>query len=299
MARISDLGEFGLIERLRKHIRTDSSVIKGSGDDCAVLELNRNKYQLYTCDMLVEDVDFVRGENPYLIGRKAIAVSISDIAACAGMPRYAVVSLALSRGTSLKFADNLFKGMLDLAKQYKINIVGGDISRANQLTIDVGMLGVVEKKNLVLRSGAKENDIIFVTGALGGSIKGKHLRFIPRIKEARFLVKNFKVNSMIDISDGLAQDLSHILKASKVGAIIYEDLIPLSRQARGLADALYMGEDFELLFTLSHSNARALLTKGLNNFRPVGEIVNKKYGIRLIDKKGREKAIVHQGFRHF
>ena len=299
MMLLRNIGEFGLIDRIKKLIKTDSSVVKGTGDDCAVLKFNRNKYQLFTCDMIVENTDFTLKDNPYLIGRKAIAISVSDIAACAGLPRYCLVSLGMSKDTSVEFIDKLMKGMLSLAKEYNINLVGGDISRARQLTIDVSMLGIVEKKNLTLRSGAKIGDIIFVTGELGGSILGKHLRFIPRLKEARFLVKNFRVNSMIDISDGLTQDLGHILEESLKGAIIYEDLIPISKQARNLNEALYMGEDFELLFTMSHTESRRLLAKAKNNFRAIGEITDKTYGLRLVDKRGKEKIIKPKGFRHF
>lgn len=296
---LNKLGEFGLIKRFQRAIKTDSSVVKGTGDDCAVIKFNKDKYLLFTCDMLTEGVDFTKGGEPYLIGRKALAVSISDIAACAGIPRYCLVSLGMPKNTSLGFVDKLFKGMLVVAKEYKINIAGGDLSRANKLTIDVSMLGVVEKKNLVLRSGAKTGDFIFVTGSLGGSIYGKHLKFIPRIKEARFLVKNFKVNAMIDISDGLAQDLGHILEQSKAGAIIYENLIPLSKEARGLKDALYSGEDFELLFTLPRNEARKLLAKNPDDFTLIGEVVDKKYGLRLIDKRNHEKIIQTGGFQHF
>ncbi|MDD4981019.1 MAG: thiamine-phosphate kinase [Candidatus Omnitrophica bacterium] len=299
MPKIGEIGEFGLINRIKRLIKTDNTVIKGLGDDCAVLKFDKNHYQLFTCDMIVEGVDFTSQEDPYLIGRKAIAVSISDIAACAGLPRYCLVSLGLPKKTRVEFVDKIIKGMLGLAKQYKLNLVGGDMSRMRHLTIDVSMLGLVEKKNLVLRSGAKPGDIIFVSGKLGGSILGKHLKFTPRIKEARFLVKNFNLNSMIDISDGLIQDLGHILEESKSGAVIYEDLIPLSKESRGLQDALYMGEDFELLFTLTRNEARKLILKGPANFRPIGEITDKKYGFRLIDRRGRAKMVKPGGFRHF
>jgi thiamine-monophosphate kinase len=297
--QVSKLGEFGLITRFRRLIKTDASVIVGSGDDCAVLKFNKNNYQLFTCDAIIEGVDFTLKDDPFLIGRKAIGASISDIAACAGLPHHCLVSLGIPANTSLKFIDRLFQGMLHLARQFKINIVGGDLSRAGKIMIDVSMLGIVEKKFLTLRSGSKIDDIIFVTGELGGSIFGKHLRFIPRVKEARFLVENFKVNSMIDISDGLAQDLYHILRQSRTGAAIYEDLIPKDRKARNLADALYGGEDFELLFTLSHREAKKLLKKNLHIFRPIGEIADKKYGLKLIDHRGRERVIKPKGFRHF
>lgn len=296
---ITKLGEFGLIERFKRAIKLDSSVIKGTGDDCAVIKFSKDKYLLFTCDMIVQGVDFRPDEKPYLIGRKSIAVSISDIAACAGIPRYCLVSLAMPRKTPLEFIDRLFEGMRDIARGYKINIVGGDLSRSDKLTIDVSMLGVVEKKYLTLRNNAKIGDIILVSGELGGSIKGKHLKFTPRLKEARFLVKNFKVNAMTDISDGLSSDLGHILKESKCGAIIYEGLIPVSREARDLEDALYRGEDFELLFTMSRKQVRKLLQKNPLHFKPIGEIVDKKYGLRLIDKKGKARMLCPKGFTHF
>ena len=296
---ISKIGEFSLIERFRKSISTDSSVFKGSGDDCAVLEFNKDYYQLFTCDMIVEGVDFTSRTEPSLIGRKALAVSISDIAACGGIPRHTVVSVGIPRNTSVGYIDKLSKGLFSLAKEYKVNVVGGDLSRSQKVVLDVSMLGLVEKKYLVLRSKAKAGDIIFVTGRLGGAILGRHLKFTPRIKEARYLVENFKVNSMIDISDGLGQDLHHILKESSVGAVIYENLIPLSKQARGIKDALFMGEDFELLFTLSSKEADRLLKKKQGIFTAIGKITDKRYGVRLIGGNNKERFLLPGGFRHF
>ena len=296
---VSKLGEFGLIERFCRQIKTDATVIKGSGDDCAVLKFDKSNYQLFTCDMIVEGVDFTLKDNPYLIGRKAVAISISDIASCGGIPRHCVASLGLPAHATVGFTDKLFKGMHDIAKAYKINIVGGDISRANKLTFDVSMLGVVQKKKLTLRSGARTGDIILVSGSLGGSISGKHLRFTPRLKESRLLVNNFKVHAMIDISDGLIQDLNHILKESRVGARIYEELIPKSRKARSLDDALYSGEDFELLFTLSPHDTKKLFRKHPLGFKVIGEIVDAAYGLKLFDKNNREKIVKLKGYRHF
>lgn len=296
---ISKIGEFGLIERIKELVKTGPSVIKGIGDDCAVLSFDRDKYLLSTCDMIVEGVDFTPKDSPYLIGRKSLAVSISDIAACAGTPSYALVSMGIPRNSTVEFIDKVLKGIVDLAKVYKIDIVGGDLSRAEKLIIAVNVLGFVEKRNLVLRSGAKVGDIIFASGTLGGSILGRHLKFSPRIKEARYLVNNFKINAMIDVSDGLAQDLSHILKESRKGALIYELLIPQSNQARDLEDTLYSGEDFELLFTMSRKEARELFARRSKNFTPIGEIVERKYGFRLMDKRNRERVIKPKGFRHF
>ncbi|MFH0855532.1 MAG: thiamine-phosphate kinase [Candidatus Omnitrophota bacterium] len=295
--RIQDIGEFGLIERFRNRIKTGPTVVKASGDDCAVLKLDKSNYQLFTCDMLIEGVDFTLKDDPYLIGRKAIAVSISDIASCSGEPRHCVISCGFPGNASVGFVDRLFKGMLDISRKYKVNIVGGDLSRSAKVIIDVSMLGRVKKKCLTLRSGAKAGDIIFATGSFGGSISGKHLKFNPRLKEARYLARNVKVNSMIDVSDGLAQDLGHILGQSKVGAVIYESLVPLSKEATGFRDALNSGEEFELLFTLSRPQAKRLLKNP--DYSPIGEIIEKKYGFKLVNMKNRESYIKPNGFRHF
>jgi len=295
---IRDLGEFGLIKRMTKQIRTDSSVLKGIGDDCAVIKWTKEKYLLFTTDTIIEGVDFKDKDDPYLIGRKALAINLSDIAACGGIPKYCLVSLALPERTKVEVCDRIYSGINHLAEQYGINIVGGDLSASKILTVNISLIGFVEKKRLVLRSGAKSGDVIFVTGGLGGSISGKHLAFRPRLKEARFLVKNFKINSMIDISDGLVQDLGHILDESKAGAVIYEDLIPINQQARGLQDALYSGEDFELLFTLSLKESKKLTRKN-PYFIPIGHIAQKQSGFSLLTKSGRQKKLDIRGFRHF
>ncbi len=295
---VTQLGEFGLIERFRKGIRVDASVIKGSGDDCAVLAFDKKRYQLLTCDMIVEDVDFTLKDKPDSIGRKAIAIQVSDIASCGGFPRHCVISMGLNRATTVRFLDKVLQGMCDAAREYKINIVGGDLSRSEKLVIDVSMLGLVEKKRLLLRDAAVVGDMVFVTGSLGGSIRGKHLTFTPRLEEARFLVKNFKLHSMIDISDGLIQDLNHILRQSKVGANLYEELIPINSGSH-LEEALSMGEDFELLFTMPRREARKLLAKKLKIFKPIGEIVEKRFGLNLVGKSGGEKPLAEKGYRHF
>jgi thiamine-monophosphate kinase len=296
---VSDLGEFGLIERFKKRIRLDTSVARGSGDDCAVVKFDRKRFQLFTCDMIIEGVDFTLKDNPYFIGRKAVAISISDIASCLGVPTHCLISVGIPKNTPLKFMDRFFKGIQDICREYKINIVGGDLSSSRKIVIDVSMLGLVKKNKLALRSSAREGDLIFVTGTLGGSILGKHLKFSPRVNEARFLADNFKVNAMIDISDGLTQDLNHILKQSKVGALLYEGLIPKAKKARNLSDALTSAEEFELLFTLNPKEAKRLLKRNTVNFNLIGEIVDEKYGFKLIYNSGKIKDINLKGFTHF
>lgn len=296
--RLDQIGEFGLIDKIKSMTKTFGSVIQGIGDDCAVVEYTLDKYLLLTCDMIVEGVDFTLKDKPHLIGRKALGVSLSDIASCGGKPLYALVSLGIPKNASVKLAEGIYRGMRDLAAEFKVNIVGGDISSAEKIVIDVSLIGEVEKKKLVLRSGAQKSDIIMVSGRLGGSIQGKHLRFIPRVNEARFLTDNFKINSMIDISDGLSQDLWHILDASQTGAIVYQELVPLSKQARDIKDALCSGEDFELLFTLSADEARKLFKK-TDKFIPIGHIIDKRFGFILMDKNGKKMNIAPGGFRHF
>ncbi len=300
MMRLKDIGEFGLIKRFRQKIQTDASVIKGSGDDCAVLKWDKSNYQLFTCDMIIQGVDFKKTDNLELVGRKALAISISDIAACGGVPKYAVVALGMPKHMPVKEIDCLTKGLFGLSKEYRINIVGGDISRSTKLLIDVSVLGVVEKKNLCLRSGAKVGDIIMVTGAFGGLIsQGKHLKFTPRLKEARYLVSHFKINSMIDVSDGLAQDLGHILEQSSVGAVLYEKLIPLSKGAGLVNDALCSGEEFELLFTVSRDQANKIIKNKRYCFSIIGEIMPKAFGLRLVNRKFEYAPVKTKGYRHF
>jgi len=301
---VHSIGEIGLIKRLTQDIRLDSSVVKGAGDDTAVIKWTAKKYLLYTCDMLVEDVHFRRSKaTPFEIGWKALGRNLSDIAAMGGVGRYAVVSLALPPSAPVSFADGIYKGMKRLASKYGVNIVGGDVSKSAKAVIDVSLIGEVEKENLATRSGARTGDLIFVTGSIGGSIKGKHLRFTPRIAEARELVKRYKINSMIDITDGLLLDLWRILDASGKGALLYQGAVPLSPQAGPFDQAVRDGEDFELLFTMSEREAERL-----HGARPgristpltlIGEVTDKRRGYRLIRNDGRVERIRAKGYLHF
>jgi thiamine-monophosphate kinase len=297
--RLKDIGEFGLIKRFQKKIKTGPDVIKGSGDDCAVLKFDAQRYQLFTCDMMVEGVDFYKSSPLQLVGRKALGISISDIAACGGIPKHAVVSLGLAKNMPLSRVDLLAKGLFGLADKFNINIVGGDISASDKLIIDVSLLGEVEKNKLCLRAGARPGDIIMVTGEFGASIKGKHLKFTPRLKEARFLVDNFKINAMIDVSDGLLQDLGHILEQSRAGGVLYESLIPLSRQAKNTEEALCSGEEFELLFCVSRDQASKIIKSSKYCFKMIGEIMPESFGLRLINYKNSYTELKLKGYRHF
>ncbi len=290
--KITTLGEFNLIDRIKSICPISSRVIETIGDDTAVLSYTKDKYQLFTTDMMTENVHFTRRMSARLIGHKALACNISDIAAMGGIPTFAVVSLGVPKTLPIKWVDEMYQGIAALAKQFGVSIVGGDTIKSDKITINIALLGEVEKKYCVLRRGAKPGDAIFVTGLLGGSLKsGRHLDFIPKVEQARFLVKKFKPSAMMDISDGLAGDLNHILKASGVGAHLNDTDIPCHHGV-SLKQALTDGEDYELLFTLSSTKAKALMNWQIKNKRwfyyYIGDIVaNSRQTIQL------------KGFRHF
>ncbi|MFA6142871.1 MAG: thiamine-phosphate kinase [Candidatus Omnitrophota bacterium] len=299
--KVKNVGEIALIKRISTKIRLDKSVVKGIGDDTAVIKWTKDKYLLFTCDMIIENVHFRRPRaTPYQIGRKALARNISDIAAMGGIPKYAVVSLGVNPNTKVSVADEILKGIIDLAKRFKINIVGGDTVRSDKLVIDISLVGEVEKKNLVLRSGARIGDLIFVTGMIGGSQKGKHLNFTPRVEEARALVGKFKINSMIDVSDGLLLDLNRILEASSAGGRIYEKLVPIVKNSGSFEKCVSEGEDFELLFTMTPREAiKAAKMKIKTPVSLIGQIIDNGKGLRLVRRDGVEKQIDAKGYLHF
>ena len=312
--KIKDIGEIKLIERIAGGIKADASVIRGIGDDAAVIAWprmerargkgKRSKYLLYTCDMLIEDIHFTRRTaTPFQVGWKAMGRNLSDIAAMGGVGRYAVVAIGVDPGDDISFVDGIYKGIRSACGKFKVNIVGGDVTKSKKTVIDISLIGEVEKRSLVTRSGAKPGDLIFITGSIGGSIKGKHLNFTPRIDEARQLVTKFKVNSMIDVTDGLILDLSRILKASRVGARIHQSLIPISAEAASFTRAITDGEDFELLFTMNTVEARRFLKTSLAKMRTpvtlIGEITGERDGFILVTDDARENTIDPKGYLHF
>lgn len=297
--------EVVLIDKIAKRFKARDKDIRVSiGDDTAVVRSCKGKYLLYTADMQVEGVHFKKGEDPKKVGYKAMAVSVSDIAAMGGTPKYALISVGLPKKNIDRAMETLMSGISLCAKKFKIDVIGGDTNRSPHVVIDCFMVGEVEEDNLVLRSGAKAGDHIFVTGPLGGSLKGKHLSFTPRVKESRFLVKNFKVTSMIDLSDGLALDLNRIASASRCGALIFENKIPKSKNIFKIQNALFDGEDFELLFTLNGADARRLLSlspekkTGLE-FYPIGRMTDLFRGVQMITWDGRSQRVACNGFKHF
>ncbi|MFA4991521.1 MAG: thiamine-phosphate kinase [Candidatus Omnitrophota bacterium] len=299
--RLDRLGEFDFIRRVSRGINLSGDTIKGIGDDAAVLRYKKDAYLLFTTDMLAEGRHFHKSHRPYLVGRKSVSCNISDIAAMGGRPAFCLISLGAPGGLDIRYADELYRGIKDAAGEFSVDVVGGDTVGSDKIVISVAMLGVVERNNLVSRAGAKRGDAIFLTGSVGGSIKGRHLDFTPRLKEARFLVRNFKINSMIDVSDGLAADLNHILESSGAGAVIHEKDIPVSSAARGFDSAIRDGEDFELIFTLPESQAGRLVKKWPFRTRlsRIGDIAAGKKGLCLVRKNNKTEKIRPSGYVHF
>lgn len=314
-AKKAEAGELALIRWLKKNLPVVSRRVRiPIGDDCAVVSVSRDNLVALTTDMILEGTHFQipkRGADSSAlrrIGRKAVAVSLSDVAAMGLAPSAVVISVALPEEKGLVFAQELFRGMRKIAKQFQVDIIGGDItSWEGKLAICTTVLGRDVGLKPIRRSGARVGDAILVTGKLGGSSLGKHLRFTPRVEEALFLNRNFKLHAMIDVSDGLALDLSHILEESGCGAVLREDAIPVSSAARRLSKetgklplehALGDGEDFELLLALSPGDLPRLLRgwKFKLPLTPIGQTTSK--GLFLKQKDGTLKELKPLGWEH-
>lgn len=309
------MNEFELIATLTKSLPVNETVVAGAGDDCAVLDFGLpEKLFLFKTDAVVQNVHFTSETPPEKIGRKALARCLSDIAAMAGTPIAALVTIGLPENFSAEFVRKIYDGLNALAQKYHVAIVGGETTtNSGGIFISIALLGTVPRGKQILRNGAKADDAIFVTGELGGSLSGKHLDFEPRIFEAQWLADHFPIHAMIDLSDGLAGDLRHILDASGVGADLLKSAIPISRAAKLLAQknssakpsfaaALTDGEDFELLFTLAARNAVKLLDDWKKKFPKIklsciGKIVSGQ-GITIHDITGSHKLNTH-GYVHF
>jgi thiamine-monophosphate kinase len=308
------VNEFELISTLTRDLPCNENVVTGPGDDCAVLDFGLpEKLFLFKTDAIVEGVHFTKEASPEKIGHKALARCLSDIAAMAGTPQAAVITLGLPQKFDAAFVEKIYDGLNALARKYGVAIVGGETAaNPERIFISVALIGTVARGKQALRSGAKAGDAIFVTGELGGSLLEKHLDFEPRIAEARWLAEHFSIHSMIDLSDGLAGDLRHILAHSGVGADILKSAVPVSRPAKlqaqknpakpAFAAALTDGEDFELLFTLASGDAVVLLDAWKKKFPKlklscVGKIVTGSE-ITLHDKTSSQKLNAH-GYAHF
>jgi thiamine-monophosphate kinase len=302
--------EAELIQKLTTGLPNDPSTLIGPGDDCAVIKFGRRKL-LFKTDAIVEGIHFTPDTSAEMIGRKAIARPFSDIAAMGGTPTHALITLGLPDEHCEDRITAIYKGIKSIATQHETSIVGGETTRSKELWLSVSVIGKVDRERCITRTGSVAGDAIFVTGELGGSLDGKHLNFEPHIPEARWLAQEFDIHAMIDLSDGLATDLRHLLD-KKLGAELLTTAIPISHAAKlhaketplgktALLAALTDGEDYELLFTLPAENAVKLHDAWKEKFpdlslKCIGKITGEP-GIILRDEKGIHPLNVH-GYDH-
>ncbi len=257
--KLKQLGEDRLLDRILPRLPRAESVIAGAGDDCAVMRIpgNRNLLVLKT-DCLVEGIHFLPKTNPIDVGWKAMMRPLSDFAATSAVPRFALITLIASKNTSSNWVMKMYRGLSRAAARFDVSIVGGETSGTRgPIAISVSIAGFVEKKRWTSRRGGEPGDDLFVTGRLGGALGKKHLRFVPRIFEARWLTENFSVHAMMDLSDGLGADLPRLARASKVGFEIDVEHLPVNPGAN-IKSAIVDGEDYELLFAISPRDSRHL-----------------------------------------
>ena len=250
--KLRRLGEDRLLARVLSSLSTHKRVISSAGDDCAVVEPPKGKnLLLLKTDCAVEEIHFKPATDPLLVGWKAMMRPLSDFAAMSGLPQFALITLIVPSARSASWVENIYRGLNRAAAQFDVSIVGGETSAIRgPAVISVSVSGFVEKKRWISRAGGKNGDDLFVTGHLGGSLGGKHLRFVPRIQESRWLTKNFSVHAMIDLSDGLGADLPRLARASKLGFEIAMQKLPLAHGAT-IDNAFTDGEDYEMLFAIS------------------------------------------------
>lgn len=303
-------GEFELIDWIATRSATRAPVLVGIGDDAAVLEPAASS-QLVTTDMLMDGVDFLSAELPALvIGRKALAVSLSDIAAMGGRAVTAFCAVAVPKSAGQQYARELHEGLLALADEFEVVLAGGDTnSWDGPLVITTTVLGEPLAGQPVLRSGARPGDVLCVTGALGGSLRGHHYSFQPRLKEVQLLLELARPTSMIDLSDGLAADVRHLCDGSGVGVRIDSTKVPLTPAAHEasqtgsgrtpLEHALGDGEDFELLFTLDPNDLERVQAawKHATSITPIG-VMTAELELLLIDAQGQPSQLPELGWKH-
>jgi thiamine-monophosphate kinase len=326
--KLSDLGEFGLIERLARIVGTprDEDLIVGIGDDAAVWRVGA-EFLIATTDTMVEDVHFRPGQAPWAdVGWKAMAVNISDIAAMGGTPLFALVTLALPQGMPVDSVEIMYAGLAECAREYGITVAGGDVVRAPQTSITVALIGRAEQRDgeplLLRRDAARAGDVIAVTGTLGDSAAGlrrlqegaggddplarRHLWPRPHLSPASMALK-IGVTCAIDVSDGLLQDIGHICERSGVGATIRAQDVPLSDELKSAYpdDALRLactgGEDYELVLVADREILDAIApAMGLAQITVIGEIVDDvDQRVRLLDDAGHEVSFDRTGWDAF
>jgi thiamine-monophosphate kinase len=335
--RISELGEFPLIDRLTQYLPPYlDDVVRGVGDDVAVVRLNDERYLLLTCDIQVEGVHFLpQAITPYQLGRKIAAINLSDIGAMGGRPSHALVSLALPPDTEAEYLDAMYQGLAEEMSRHQADVVGGNMARAGQMIIDLFLTGEVAPAHLLLRNGARPGDRVVVTGRLGASRAGlalvldpdlrahlpeahveavlqAHFTPTPRVAEGQFAGAFGRVTAAIDLSDGLAADVGHICDESGVGVRLFAQALPIEEPTRAVAQAagadplhwaLFGGEDYELCLAVAPERAEPLveaLTEATGTpARVIGEFLPVQAGRALVWPDGRESPLKPRGWDHF
>ena len=332
--KIEDIGEIGFIQAIKDNCHfSHKKLIKGIGDDCAVIGPYGNKVLLITTDSLLENVHFIREKiPPEHLGQKAAAVNFSDIAAMGGKALHLFLSLAIPESTSVKTLLDIYRGIKMMCRRHRVNIMGGDTTASpDGLMINVTVIGEAHEKEVLYRNGARPGHGVYVTGSLGDSaaglklireeacapealastLKAAHNLPVPFLEAGLFIARSRLASSMIDLSDGLLSDLKHICEASGVGATLFHADLPISKELISLARAnnfdphelaISGGEDYKLLVTVPQINAEPfekMFEHGVPcQIHRVGEI-KKNMGIKIIAPNGTEKKMKLAGFEHF
>ena len=275
---LCQLGEDAVLRRLLGHhcaAATNDALLLGPGDDCAIARRDAEWDSLLKTDALVEGVHFTPGTEPELIGRKALARAVSDIAAMGGLPEHALITLFVHKSRSVELLEGIYSGLAALASEFGISLAGGETSSLPQdgLAIGITLTGKVEHGQAVLRSGGHAGDVLCVSGALGGSFEsGRHLRFTPRVELARELLRRgLRPDAMMDLSDGLATDLPRLARASNCGYLLDETRLPCHPGCTP-RQALCDGEDYELLLALPPNLADQLPRHPELGLTPIGQL---------------------------
>jgi thiamine-monophosphate kinase len=291
-----NLGHYGedrLVAELTRSLPHGLKVRVGTGDDCAVIGARGDAmWQLLKTDCVIEGVHFLHETVPAGIGWKALARTVSDIAAMGGVPRHALVTIAISPETEVERVKWIYRGLRKAARAFGVGIVGGETARSpGPLFLSVTLTGEVEPARCILRSGGKQGDLLYVTGRLGGSLRGWHLNFSPRLTEARWLTKSFRIHAMMDLSDGLGADLPRLGRASGTGYELETECLPLNRGC-STEQAIRDGEDYELLFAIAPRDCSKLEAAWRCRFP--------KLPLTRIGRlTGRPQRLSNRGFDHF
>jgi len=287
--------EDAIVARLRAALRR-APAVAGIGDDCAAVEAPRGKLLLLKTDCVVERRHFRASDSPVAVGWKSVCRAVSDIAACGGEAQHALITCVLRDEQSGRWLDGLYRGIEKAGREFGFHIVGGELARTDgPSVINVAMTGTVARREFIRRGGGRSGDLLYITGALGGSLRsGWHLRFRPRLREARWLAKNIRPTAMMDLSDGLAADLPRLAAESGTGFVIDANAVP-HRRGASLRAALSDGEDFELLFAVPKTKSIRLEKEWKRKF-PALRLTR----IGHLEKRGTVRGLgAARGFDHF